>query len=263
MRHSWQLSVQESVSVESVYQQSLNSKAVEQVIFSIKVTNLNKIHHTVLTEVSLLKVALLSTKWLLLNETIAPTDTVLHSQETVHLMLKGKRSLEKKEMQYSEHIFDPKQALCDDTSRAYLDFAEKSIEIGTTTMNDVQTFKDQLSNTGVLLLVWQAHVVDAGSKKIVAGQNLVNIPRHTQNMQEIDCNKPVVFAEEVQQLKANNGDALAVLQRQIIYNLKHPSVLYHSFHKARLCIISVQLLLHSVASTHSVAVTVNTLGSNR
>lgn len=271
VRHTWQLSVQESVSVETVYQQSLNSKAVEQIILSIKVTNLNKVHHTILTEISLLKIALLSTKWLLLNETMAPKDVVLHSQETVHLILKGIRNPERKEKQYSEIIFSPKQALCNDTSRAYLDFAKKSIKIKTSVFNDTQISTEQSSSMeeGILLLVWQAHVVDVGNKNVVTGQNLVNISRlNIEDAQKTDCNKPIIFTEDINQFKvdtveANDEDALTVLQKQIIYSLKHPCVFYHNFHKNGLCVVPVQLLLHSVTGTHSVSVTVNTLGTNR
>lgn len=271
VRHVWRLSVQQSVNIESVYQQSLNSEAVENIIFSIKITNLNKIHHTILTEILLLKIALLSTYWILSSEVIAPKNIVLHSQETVHIMLKGTRKTQSKEKAYTEITLTPDQALSSSATHAYMNFAEKSIMTRMNVFNDIAVAADQRSeiDEGVLFLIWQAHVVDAGNKKNVTGQSHVKIQRlNLQDIPKTNYNGPVVFNEDPVQVRkeaieVNEKITLAKLQKQIICSLKHPSILCHSFEKSRFCIVSVRLVLRSTSDTHSLSVTVNMLDTNR
>lgn len=259
------MSVQESISLDATYFKSSICETVEQLTVSIKVANLNKVHNTILTEISLMKAALLSPCWGLLEEILIPKKFLLHSQETVHIVLKCKRIAEK-QPKYSEITFDSCKREFSKSSRAYLSFAEKVKQSNLNVFDDTEERKPE-QDEGFLMLVWYSNVVDAGKKRAVSGQTVVPVCKKTQDVApKKDYDGPVVFYDEIRLLEtstSNVKNVQAKLQEQVTYNLKHPGILRHKFDDRKLCVVPVQLVLHSVTNTENLYVIVNTLGTSR
>lgn len=258
VRHVWKMSVQESIAVEVIRQQSATSTTTEKLALSLKVTNLNKVFNTILTEVSILKVALLSSYWFLLNEIIIPKMFTLNSQETVYNVIKVKRKIQKEDL-YSELPLKEECLLPERAGLAYLDFAERTNQFRVNIFDDVeQTWK---ISEGVLIVQWQASVVDAGNKRIAYGQSQITMDEFKEEIEDTsDCDSNF-FCDEIKVLDSNSADSIEMgrLQKQVTYNLLHPTDVRHNFRKAKLCVVPVKLILQSIVGDTNLLVTVNTL----
>lgn len=151
-------------------------------------------------------------------------------------------------------------------TQAYLSFAEKSRQSNLNVFDDAEQRKPE-NGDGSFMLVWHSNVVDAGKKRAVGGQTVVPIrKKKADDAPAKDYDGPIVFYDEIRLLETstnNMRDVRAKLQEQVTYNLKHPGVLRHDFGKAKVCIVPVQLVLHSVTNTENLYVIVNTLGTSR
>lgn len=258
IRHVWKMSVQESIGVEVLRQQSSASTISEKLMLSLKVTNLNKVFNTILTEISLLKVALLSSYWFLLNEIFIPKEFTLNSQETVYNVIKLKRKIQIEAL-YSELKLQKECVLSERADSVYLEFAERSNQFRVNIFEDSeQTWK---RNEGVLIVQWQATVVDAGNKRIAFGQSQIIMEEFREEIEDkSDCDSNF-FCDDSKILDLDSSDSieLAKLQKQVTYNLLHPSDVSHNFEKTQLCVIPVRLMLHSIVGDSCLLVTVNTL----
>lgn len=271
VRHVWNLSIQESINVNVTAQQSCNSKSLEQLTLSVTATNMNKIHHPVVTEISVLNAAVLAEDWTLLNDIVAPQSIKLYSQESVHILLKAQRKTSKKGS-YSLVSFVPHKLSMQYSNSAYLDFAKRNefnkTNIFDTNDNTDNADKNKKKPDATLILRWQAHVIDSkGIKRTVYGQNQVPVYIIQEEEEEEDeYLGPVIFYDNKQDedvYSSNKKEAdLSLLQRQISYNLIHPVKISHDFNSKKLCIIRIKMLLHSIADT-SLEVTVKTLETSR
>lgn len=262
VRHVWRLNVQESISLEVIRQPSSTSTDSEKLALALKVTNLNKVFNTILTEVSLLKVALLSSYWFLLNEILVPKKFALHSQETVYNVIKFKRKIQKEAL-YSEIPLRKECFLPERAGTAYLDFAERNNQFRVNVFNETDdTWK---ISEGILIVQWQANVVDAGSVRLAYGQTQIAMEDFRAEIDEksdfdsnffYDDSKPI----DTDSSHSTDNMELELLQKQITYNLLHLPHVRHNFRKQKLCIVPVKLILHSVVGGDTVSVTINTLG---
>lgn len=260
--------MQESVSIEVIHKQSTNSKLDERLNLAVRILNANKVYNTVLTEVSLLSVALLSSFWILLNDMRAPEEFTIYTQENVGALVKARRKVQKK-AQYSEIPFRTGDQLSGETSHAYLDFVERSIEKRINVFEETEEGMEQQCELPEVVLVvkWQALVVDGGSKRYAYGQSQLSLGPFSEEYVRKDDNKPTYYQEIKFYEPDTNNDkekvALAKLQKQVIYNLTHPSVLYHNFEHSKVCTANVKLFLHSIVGDDTLTVTINTLSSSR
>ncbi|KRT81734.1 hypothetical protein AMK59_5774 [Oryctes borbonicus] len=272
VRHVWNLSIQESIKVNVTTQQSSNSKTSEQLTLSVTATNMNKMHHVIGTEISVLNSALLSEDWTLLNEMVAPECIKLHSQESVHIVLKAQRR-SSKNSSYSVVSFVPHKQSLQYSNSAYLDFAKRNDQNRINvfdTSNDIENLSKNKKVDATLILRWQAHVIDSKSiRRTVYGQNQVPvyIIQEDEEEEEDDYLGPIVFFDNRQDEDSftpnkKKDDDLSMLQRQISYNLIHPVKISHDFTLKKLCIIRIKMLLHSIAET-SLEVIVKTLEISR
>ncbi|GJQ66108.1 hypothetical protein Trydic_g5778 [Trypoxylus dichotomus] len=268
VRHLWNLSIQESINVIVTTQRSCNSTSSERLTLSVTATNMNRTHHPIGTEVSVLNAALLAEDWTLLNETVAPANIKLHSQESVLILLKAQRRSSKKNSYSLVSLVPHKQSLQYSNS-AYLDFAKRNeknrINVFDTSNSDIENTSNDKKVDATLILRWQAHVIDSkGTRRTVYGQNQVPvyIIQAEEEEDEDDYLGPVVFFDNKQDenlaLNKKKEEELSMLQRQVSYNLIHPVKISHDFTVKKLCILRIKMLLHSIAET-SLEVIVKTL----
>lgn len=268
VRQLWKLNVQESVSIAIVRQKSSMSATAEKLALSLKVTNLNKIFNTVLTEISLLKVALLSSYWMLWNEMLVPKKLTLNSEETIHSVIKLKRKIQK-EVVYSAIPFSSDCNIQDRAGLAYLDFAERSTQFRVNVFEDTEqgVEKSCAVSEAVLIIQWRALVDDAGNKRTAYGQSQIAMDEFRYEIEEkCDCNVNFSYDDskmiELDGEKNKEKPETKKLQKQITYNLLHPARVSHDFSERKMCIVPVKLMLHSVVGDSHLAVTINTLGSS-
>lgn len=264
VRHVWKMSVQESIGIEVIRQQSSTSITTEKLALSLKVTNLNKVFNTILTEISLLKVALLSSYWLLLNEILVPKQFTLNSQETVYNVIKFKRKIQK-ETFYSELPLKTESSLPERAGLAYLHFAEKNNRFRVNIFEETDAELMSKTSEAILIVEWQATVVDAGNKRIAYGQSQIAMEEFKNEIEEKSDYDGNFFYDDSKMLESDSDNSkenleLEKLQKQVTYNLLHPPNVIHNFHQKKLCIVPVKLMLHSVVGDSSLLITVNTLG---
>ncbi|CAH0562044.1 unnamed protein product [Brassicogethes aeneus] len=263
VRHSWNLTVQESISMDITLQESHNSNKVEELVMAIKATNLNEVHSSISTEVTLLNIGVYSKYWKLMKNIVTPKYINLSTQESAHILLKSKRVNKEKPKFSIMPLYSSERKHIQHLNNACLSFAVKTEQYKSTLTEsesiasdfDSDQFKD-----GLVFLQWQALVTDATSKKIVYGQNLLPL--------QLNRYKPAAqITREVDALCVDINDKLSekivehhmkILQKQLTYNLLFTSTVLHDFNKKTLCIVPVKLQLHSV-SEEEILVTVNTI----
>lgn len=254
IRHTWNLTVEESISVDTSVQISHNAKNVEELAFAIKITNLNKPHSPVTTEVTLLSVGLLSKNWTLKKDIVTPKYVSLHTQESAHILLKAKRSM-RTVSEYSVIPLHSDTNYVNNLMNTYLALA-KSYEKPSLNIfkDDLETFVFKENKDGILLLQWQVLVND-GSKSTVTGQchSPVNIRRFNEDVLDMDK----LISDPVIDINAND-DNNEQDENQVSYNIICPPILRHNFQRETLCVVPVKLLLHSIVDDDSLSVIVNT-----
>ncbi|KAL3290126.1 hypothetical protein HHI36_023491 [Cryptolaemus montrouzieri] len=262
VRHSWNLSVQESIEINITPLQSGNSKFVEELSIGVKASNLNKTHNSVLTELSLANISLLSKRWVFIGNIVSPQNINLHSQEAAHLLLKTRRKIQEK----SEYSTVPlkHEDTSIDNQLAYLAFAKKT-ELRTVNIFDDTEFENFKENqNGILLIQWQALIKDAKSKRNARGQSFVPIKfaklkKHPFSLEYAMTDIPISLEDNDKREKQKQAE---MLKSQVAYNVVFPPVVQHTFEKSRICIVPVKLLIHSLEGQEVLQVTVKTVNTS-
>ncbi|XP_017768287.1 PREDICTED: trafficking protein particle complex subunit 8 [Nicrophorus vespilloides] len=264
IRHMWNLHIQESIRVEVNAKQSWNSKNIEQLVLTIKAINLNKIHHAVVTEITLIKVALLSQNWILSKDVSSPKNIKLDTQESVNIFMKIDRKASKIS-NYSEMSFISTKQMNQQSQYAYLDFAKRNDQSRINIFDNIESLDSYKKHDGTLILRWQAIITDSeGQKRMISGQN--HIPVDVTTVEETlveDCPAPNYSFERIPiDLQTEETDKLVKLNdKQITYNIVHPPVVCHNFDQSKLCIVPLNLHLHSVSETQ-IVVKICTIGTS-
>lgn len=263
VRHVWKMSVQESIGIEVIQQRSATSTKTGKLALSLKVTNLNKVFNTILTQISLLKVALLSSYWFLLNEILVPKKLTLNSQETVYNVIKFKRKIQKEAL-YSELPLQVEYCLPEQAGLAFLDFAERNNQFKINIFEEIDSTVEQTwkKSEGILIVQWQANVVDAGSKRVAIGQSQIAMEVFKDEIDEKSDYDSNFFCDDSNMIDSDSKEDLELekYQKQVTYNLLHPANICHNFQQKKMCIVPVKLMLHSVVEDSNLLITVITLG---
>ena len=268
MRHAWHLSVQESIEVNVSTKPSYHSKMSQEFNLSVTVHNMNRLHHAVVIELTVLNVGLLSTNWILLNSFIAPSGVKLYAQESTTMLLKCQRR-RNKDNSYSVVSLQHSDGL-NNINSTYLDIAKRWGQNKTNIFEDEADNIERIVNKleSMLLLRWRADVTDSkGIKSRAFGQNILQIPIAEMNDNSCSHIGSVIFYDnkqddnyyKTQKMEYKNGISL---ENQIRYNIVHSPCIQHNFKLKKLCIIPVKLILYSMVDTN-IAVTVRTLHENR
>ncbi|KAG5890112.1 hypothetical protein JTB14_005243 [Gonioctena quinquepunctata] len=259
VRHSWNLTVQDSISVDISSQSSHNSRTVEELALAMKITNLNKVHNSVITEVMLLNVGMLSKRWIFTKDIVTPQYINLHSQESAHILLKAKRALQETS-KYSTIPLNIDKKSIQSLTNTYLSFAKKSERPSLTMFDDFETYKFKENKDGVLLMQWQALVMEGNQKRVVHGQTQVPIKIIRKDHLALRIEKylssdPII---DINDKPVSEEDSTQNAQNQVAYNLVYPPVVKHDFNNVKLCTVPVRILLHSIVDKTALSVTVNT-----
>nr|XP_023020027.1 trafficking protein particle complex subunit 8 [Leptinotarsa decemlineata] len=255
VRHNWNLMVQESLIVDVSSETSHNSKTVEELSLAIKITNLNKVHYSVITEVMLLSVGLLSKYWTLTKDIVTPKYINLHSQESAHILLKAKRVV-RNVSEYSSIPLNADKKSMNSLLNTYLAFAKKNEKPSLTMFDDFESYKFKENKDGILLVQWQAHVVEGAKRRIVYGQTQVPIEINRKNILQIDRYLGETFIDISDKTPSEESSKQSA-DNQVSYNLVYPPIVQHDFENSKLCIVPIKILLHSIVDTKTLSVVVN------
>lgn len=258
VRHCWNLTVQESLSIEMTSQTGHKAKEVEELALALKITNLNKPHSSVLTEITLLNIGLLSKHWSISNDMAMLKYINLHSQESAHILLKAKREV-KETSEYSNMSLNSDQKSYRNFQNIFVAFGRKAEGPQLNVFDDMDCFSYKENKDGILMLQWRALVIDINNKRVVNGQCAVpiEINRTEEDILQlerilsdnvIDINEKTILEEEYTE----------VAQNQMAYNLDYQPIVTHDFHKEKVCVVPIKLLLHSIIDTTELKVVINT-----
>lgn len=253
IRHSWNLSVHESLSVEISTQTSYNSKEAEDLALALKTTNLNKIHHSLRTEITLLNIAFLSDNWILTSDIVTPKYISLNSQESAHILFKCRRTVDGQENKYTSILLSSDQLGVPQLSSAFRTFARKS---HLALLNAFNLSHETKKRDGTLILEWKGTLWDAVSRRSVYGHTCVPI-EITMEDERLDR----LISDTIIDLNTsinNEGQSEDNARYQVTFNILHPSIVKHDFKKASCCVIPVTLVLHNIVED-LVTVNVNTV----
>lgn len=257
VRHNWNLMVQESIVVDVSLQSSHNAKSVEELALAMKITNLNKVHSSVLTEVMLLNVGLLSKYWMLTEDIATPKYINLHSQESAHILLKAKRSVHETS-KYSSVPLNADRKSIQSMTNTFLAFVRKAEKPSLTMLDDFDTYNFKENNDGVLLLQWQALVSEGSNKRIVIGQTSIPIEINRRDEDIVQMERILSDSFIDVNYRKLEEETAQITQKQIAYNLLYPPIVKHDFNQRKICIVPVKILLHSIVENKILSVVVNT-----
>lgn len=262
VRHSWNLTVHDSINVEVTTQESYKSTKDEEISLALKAINLNTVYQSISTEIKLLNVGLLSNYWELNKNIVTPTFISLAAQETAHILLKAKRNI-KETAQYSNISLSKDTKIAANLNSACLAFAVKTEHKYINLFEEAEKYcKKPEKKGGVLLMQWQASVAEINNKKdkrLVNGQSLipVRVTRvKSENNVLMDTIKDAIELPigEVEEDFKNP-------QKQVIYNLIHQAAIYNDFTKLKVCVVPIKFVIHCINQEEPVAVTINNIGS--
>jgi tetratricopeptide (TPR) repeat protein len=264
VRHKWTLNVQESVKVEASVQESFNSKEVEEIALVLKTSNLNKLHSSTLTEISLLNVGMLSKYWSFTENIVTPKYINLHSQESAHILLKARRINETKSV-YSNIYLNRERSTRQQLNSACLAFAKKTEYCRVNLFDDVESSGRDDNVDGIVFVQWQAAVNDA-LNRVVDGQTQICVKVHKTNEEQSDLDEFAALSDpatllEVSLNKEKHDENETSFEAKVTCTLIYPAMVEHNFQREKFCVVPVTLLLHSIVNDADLNVIINTLGA--
>ncbi|KAK9889952.1 hypothetical protein WA026_008761 [Henosepilachna vigintioctopunctata] len=261
VRQSWHLSVSESINVSITPTESGNSASVEELSIGVKTTNLNKTHNSVLTEISLTNIGLLSRNWMFLGNIVTPQNIILHSQEAAHMLLRTRRRIKDKSEYSSIALKHEKTSI--DNQLAYLAFAKKTEQRTINIFDETEFDNFEENKHGIILIQWRAVIKDAKNKRDARGQSYVPIkfvkPKKHPWLFDYAMTELPISLEDSD--KRDKQYQIEKLKSQVTYNVIFPALVNHSFDTCQLCSVPVKLLIHSLVD-EVLLVTVKILNSS-
>lgn len=258
VRHKWNLSVQESIAVHVTTEASHNTQKIEELALGLKITNSNKTHSSVQTDITLLNVGLLSKNWILIKELVTHQYISLTSQESAHILLKARRSAHDT-LTYTKISLNEDKRSIQNLTKPYLAFAVKVLKPSITMFDDLETFSPKENEDGLLLVHWQGVVCDAKRKKVVSGQCHVPIVVNRTEHDIIQLEKVFSDAISVNDKTVMEEESIQIAQNQVSYNLAYPAIVHNNFDNNGLFLVPIKLILHSINSRNALSVVVNTM----
>lgn len=259
IRHSWPLTVYESVQVSATPTRSSATTENEEVLnLRIQVRNNNHLHDPVVYEISLLQFSLFSEHWYLTKVAFFPTNVKLEAQELVHLVLQAKRK-PASQPQLSSVSLEDSVAL-----ELSQDFLHISASDANTDTNESTAISDNAGDfllkdveaavvlQATLILMWKARVIEGNDDKHIAiGQHHVQLkqlgdtsswpPQSVSSTVPASPSLPLkIFGGETEKSEQQT-DTLSQKQWLLTFTLHHKSFVTHDFKKHRLCIVPVEL----------------------
>ncbi|XP_014485657.1 PREDICTED: trafficking protein particle complex subunit 8 [Dinoponera quadriceps] len=289
-RHTWQLTVLDSIQISAVASRSglfKDDSPTLNLIMSVK--NTNQVHDPSINEIMLSKVSLQSALWLAFRSSVLPSSIRVQPQEVFHLMLKLKRKADSEPAISDVSLTDGDAASIDDYP--FVNFVQRRhiqpLDVNESA-SDVQQFQSQqnaehspVSDTmalrSTLIVRWCANVTESGVvTRRAFGQHHLELeylnktykhpkePRIARNEYGArlrifgpERNVPNVVTAPVKD-PAWEAECLKSL---ITFSLSHARQLAHNFQQNRLCIVPVTMYLQN-HSEMPVDVKISTIGTS-
>lgn len=264
-----------------------NSDKYEEALnLALEVKNANQVHHGILTLVEVQQVSLLSQSWTLDGFVPIQQDIkMLNSQETLHLIMKARRSAVKSktyDIVSSDVRLDndksvkivsirekPYSCFVTDYSSVFEDRDEETVNYNDSVCSDTQ------SVNSTLVIRWKADITENGGfRRAAIGQHHLNLDKlgvKVWNLAVVDPSRGV----ESQPIKlfgsessgdggpnAGKGGSQESDKKLVTFSLEHQLEVKHDFRKVFVCIIPVKMHLVN-CSTKEVVAVINTSSPKR
>ncbi|RZF40599.1 hypothetical protein LSTR_LSTR007482 [Laodelphax striatellus] len=243
VRHSWPLTVYESLHISALATRSCSSSHTSETLnIRLSVENNNQIHDPLLIQVSLQKVSLFSHKWKMCPiHTALKVKSTIDAQETVHLLLQACKKLSesgKPELSSVTLDAESKTSPC-------IDFIGRRTDEETSTGPE-----NDLTLQSTLVLMWKGSITEnGGCKRVVEGQHHIRLSKLDESV-----SWPPDNVSPSQGVAIAASDALCLFaapeeavqsqlfkQRLLTFRLNHPTTVCHDFKLNRICIVPVKV----------------------
>lgn len=293
-RHTWQLTVLDSVQITAITARSGSFKddsPTLNLIMSVK--NTNQVHDPFINEIILSKVSLQSARWSAFHSSVRPPSVKVQPQEVFHLMLKLRRRKVD-----GESIISDVSLTADEGGKTPIDsypfinfVRRRYIQPldANECASDAQQFQSQQNAkrnsvsditalNSTLIVKWCANVTESGViTRMAVGQHHLELER---------LNETYKHPKEPRTERSEYGARLKVfgpdrnisnavtaplkdplpeveyLKSLISFSLGHQRQITYDFRQSRLCIVPVTMYLQNHSETR-VDVKISTIGTSR
>jgi len=289
-RHTWQLTVLDSIQITAVAARSglfKDDSPTLNLIMSVK--NTNQVHDPSINEIILSEVSLQSTVWSVFHSSVLPSSIKVQPQEVFHLMLKLKKRKADGESTISDVSLSPKTLI---DSYPFINFVQRRhiqpLDVNENA-NDAQQFQSQqntecnsasdvMALNSTLIIKWCANVTESGViTRMAVGQHHLEL-EHLNKTYKHPKEPRTERSEYGARLKVfgpdrNISNAVTVpfkdpvgeaeyLKNLISFSLSHQRQVTHDFRQSRLCIVPVTLYLQN-HSEMRIDIKISTIGTSR
>lgn len=293
-RHTWQLTVLDSIQITAIAARSglfKDDSPTLNLIMSVK--NTNQVHDPSINEIMLSKVSLHSAAWSAFHSSVLPPSIKVQPQEVFHLMLKLKKKTD------GESMISDVSLIRDDEADAtsvddypFVNFVQRrdiqSLDVNENA-SDVQQFQPQqnvehssvsdiMVLNSTLIVKWCANVTESGVvTRMALGQHHLELehlnktykhPREPRTERNEFGARLKVFGPDrnvPNMITAPVKDPVweaECLKSLISYSLSHQRQITHSFQRSRLCIVPVMIYIQN-HSEMRLDVKISTIGTSR
>lgn len=285
-RHTWHLTVFDSIQISAIASRSLLLKDVSPTLnLIVSVKNANQVHDPIINEIMLTTVSFQSDSWSVFSSSVLPTDIKIQPQEMFHLMLKLRKKSD------GESVFSDVSLANGATSDAdpYVSFIERrnipSLDVNEN-FSELQRLQQSaepaplsvtLTLNSTLIVKWHGKIVENGTvTREAIGQHHLDIEymnkmyktaKEAQIEQSVYVGRLKIFGPD-----RNVPDSSAVISKEQIseaeclknvvsFSLSHARQFTHNFDQSRLCFVPVVMYVQN-HSESQIGIKVNTMGTS-
>ncbi|CAH0382112.1 unnamed protein product [Bemisia tabaci] len=270
VRHSWNLTVFESLNFSVIPTRSCqSSKSNELINFQLQVKNNNQPNDILSAEIDLVQVSLFSPCWQLCGKAFVPEKLTLQSQQSLYLVFQATRPTDNQTGGISSDINLSNSDEPTSLHSPFFDFLRRSISHSSQTSSQ-ENKKDLNFGTtldAVLIVRWKGRLVETG------GKNRISMGQHHLRMKQFDvmvtC-PPIIIQPKTKEpltllkifgpdrncdhvLAAANQqhelDASAIQQKLVMFTISHQQLVNHNFNENRLCMVPVKISLRNCSDS--------------
>ncbi|XP_011160627.1 trafficking protein particle complex subunit 8 isoform X1 [Solenopsis invicta] len=290
-RHSWQLTVLDSIQITAVAVRSRlfkDDSPTLNLIMSVK--NTNQVHDPSINEIILSEVSLQSAIWSAFHSSVLPSSVKVQPQEVFHLMLKLNKKKADSESTISDVSLTPEGDNTLISDYPFINFVQRRhiqpLDMNESA-NDAQQFQQQnaernsvsdiMALNSTLIVKWCANVTESGViTRRAVGQHHLEL-EHLNNTYKHPKEPRTERSEFGARLKVfgpdrNVSSAITIplkdsvweaehMKSLISFSLSHQRHVTHNFQRNRLCIVPVTMYLQN-HSEMRVDVKITTIGTS-
>lgn len=295
-RHTWQLTVLDSIQITAIAARSelfKDDSPTLNLIMSVK--NTNQVHDPSINEIMLSKVSLHSAAWSAFHSSVLPPSIKVQPQEVFHLMLKLRKKTDGESIYSDVSLTRSDDEAIDATSIddcPFVNFVQRRniqpLDVNESA-NEVQQFQPQqnvehsvvtdiMSLNSTLIVKWCANVTESGVvTRMALGQHHLELehlnktykhPRELRTERNEFGARLKVFGPDRNVPNAVHAPVkdpvweAECFKSLISYSLSHQRQITHSFQRSRLCIVPVTIYIQN-HSKMRLDVKISTIGTSR